>query len=77
MPTTDNRPDAQLAWRLNAIDQLDDRAIARLLRIIGTIGIDPRPRVDSVDRRRLRVIVKGMTQFLETLDAIGDQLDAQ
>ena len=76
MPETTNRPDSQLEWRLSTIDKLDDREIAKLLRIIGTIGIDPRPRVDSVDRRRLRVIVKGMTQFLETLDAIGDQLDA-
>ena len=76
MPKTATQPDAQLAWRLNTIDQLDDIPIARLLRILGTIGIDPRPRVDSVDRRRLRVIVKGMTQFLETLDAIGDQLNA-
>lgn len=75
MPETANRPDAQLAWRLSAIDKLDDRAIARLLRILRTIGINAPSRGNSSDRDLLKVITKGLTQYLQTLDAIGDQLD--
>lgn len=73
--TLPKQDDAQLEWRLSTIDQLDDRAIAKLLRILGTIGLNPSSRGDGADRRRLRLITKGLTQYLQTLDAIGDQLD--
>jgi hypothetical protein len=59
-------PNPALEWRLNAIDRLTEQQINKLLAQLSHLGIDPR-------RNQLKTLTTKMTEFLKTLDEMGDK----